>query len=65
MDDGGFADLKKLHRDLDVAVASAYGWPASVAQEPDELVLRLTELNRQIASGEREYHPFPDPNELG
>lgn len=65
MDDGGFADLKKLHRDLDVAVAAAYGWPASVAQNPDDLVLRLTELNRQIASGEREYHPFPDPNELG
>jgi hypothetical protein len=62
---GGFADLAKLHRDLDIAVAAAYGWPASVAQNPAELVERLTKLNRQIAAGERAYHPFPDPDELG
>lgn len=30
-----------------------------------ELVERLTELNRQISAGERDYHPFPDPDELG
>lgn len=65
MDEGGFTDLAKLHRELDIAVAAAYGWPASVAQDPRELVVRLTELNRQIVAGEREYHPFPDPNELG
>lgn len=65
MGEGGFADLAKLHRDLDIAVAAAYGWPASVAQDPEELVERLTELNRQISAGERDYHPFPDPDELG
>lgn len=58
MDDGGFADLKALHRELDVAVAAAYGWPASVAQDPDELVARLTERNREIVEGERPYSPF-------
>ncbi|MDQ1614427.1 MAG: hypothetical protein QOJ60_366 [Actinomycetota bacterium] len=35
-----------------------YGWPASVAQDDAELVQRLTELNRQIATGERSYDPF-------
>lgn len=65
MDEGGFTDLAKLHRELDISVAAAYGWPASVAQDPAELVRRLTELNRQIATGERNYHPFPDSAELG
>ena len=58
MDDGGFRDLAGLHRELDVAVAAAYGWPASVAQEPAELVRRLTDLNRQIVQRERAYDPF-------
>ncbi len=58
MDEGGFADLRELHRKLDVAVAAAYGWPASVAQDGDELVRRLTELNRRIATGEIHYNPF-------
>ena len=30
---GGLADLKALHRDLDITVAGCYGWPASVAQD--------------------------------
>jgi hypothetical protein len=64
MDDGAFADLAALHKTLDVAVAAAYGWPASVAQDPKELVARLTELNRQITEGEREYHPFPAADAL-
>jgi hypothetical protein len=64
MDDGAFADLAALHKTLDVAVAAAYGWPASVAQDPKELVARLTELNRQISEGEREYHPFPAADAL-
>lgn len=59
MNDGAFTDLSALHKQLDTAVAAAYGWPASVAQDGPELVARLTELNRQIAQGEREYSPFP------
>ena len=58
MDDGGFTDLAALHRRLDETVASAYGWPASVAQDAPELVRRLTELNREIAEAGREYAPF-------
>ena len=52
MDDGAFTDLRELHRKLDVAVAAAYGWPASIAQDGDELVRRLTELNRRIVTGD-------------
>jgi hypothetical protein len=58
MDDGGFADLAALHKKLDVAVAAAYGWPASVAQNPTELVTRLTARNREIVEGRRPYNPF-------
>lgn len=58
MDDGAFIDLAALHKTLDVAVAAAYGWPSNVAQHPEELVARLTELNRQITQGERPYNPF-------
>jgi len=58
MDDGGFADLRALHKTLDEAVAAAYGWPKSVAQDPKELVARLTDLNRAISLDERPYSPF-------
>jgi hypothetical protein len=58
VDEGAWADLKTLHRDLDVAVAGCYGWPASVAQDDAELVRRLTALNREIAGGGRPYAPF-------
>jgi hypothetical protein len=47
-----------LHRELDEAVAACYGWPKAIAQDDKELVPRLTEFNRQIVEGEREYHPF-------
>lgn len=58
MDEGAYADLKALHRDLDEAVADCYGWPRSVAQDARALVAHLTELNRAIATGAREYQPF-------
>lgn len=57
-DEGAWADLTALHRDLDVAVAAGYGWPAAAAQDDDELVNRLTALNREIAEGGRAYAPF-------
>lgn len=59
VDDRAWADLRDLHRELDEAVAAAYGWPASVAHDPDESNRRLLELNRAIAAGEIEYDPFP------
>lgn len=58
VDEGAWADLKALHRELDVAVAACYGWPASVAQDDREIVRRLSELNRDISEGRREYAPF-------
>jgi hypothetical protein len=58
VDDGAWTDLAALHRDLDAAVAAAYGWPAAAAQDDQELVRRLTELNRQITEGGRAYDPF-------
>ncbi|WP_341579343.1 DNA methyltransferase [Microbacterium schleiferi] len=60
MDEGGFADLAALHRRLDEAVAAAYGWPKSVAQDPEQIVSRLTALNREIVEGGRTYDPFAD-----
>ncbi|WP_299169388.1 DNA methyltransferase [uncultured Arthrobacter sp.] len=58
VDDGAYADLKKLHRQLDEAVAACYGWPKSVAQDSKAIVRRLTALNRQITEGSRPYAPF-------
>ncbi len=58
MDDGAWKDLRDLHRELDEAVAAAYGWPKSVAHDPDESNRRLLDLNRAIAAGEVEYDPF-------
>ena len=61
IDDGAWNDLRDLHRELDEAVAAAYGWPKSVAHDPDESNRRLLELNRAIAAGEVEYDPFRAP----
>lgn len=58
MDDGAYTELAALHRELDVAVADCYGWPAGTAQDDADLVARLSELNRQISEGERDYRPF-------
>lgn len=58
VDEGAWIDLKALHRELDVAVAACYGWPASIAQDDEELVRRLNDLNRQIVAEGRPYDPF-------
>lgn len=58
MDDGAFQDLAALHRRLDEAVVDAYGWPRAIAQDATALVAHLTERNRQIAEGHRQYEPF-------
>ncbi|WP_345379250.1 DNA methyltransferase [Demequina sediminis] len=61
MDEGGFADLKALHKRLDEAVAAAYGWPKAVAQDGPELVRRLRSLNRDIVEGRVAYEPLTGP----
>jgi hypothetical protein len=58
VDDGAYGDLKELHVALDEAVAAAYGWPASAARDPQESNRRLLELNRAVAAGDIDYHPF-------
>jgi hypothetical protein len=58
IDEGAYAEVRRLHEQLDQAVAAAYGWPASAAADSDESNRRLLELNRQIAAGELEYDPF-------
>ena len=58
VDDGAYHDLRKLHHELDEAVAIAYGWPKSAAHDPQESNRLLLELNRAIDAGEVEYHPF-------
>lgn len=60
VDEGAYADLAKLHRTLDEAVAAAYGWPKKIAQNDDELVRRLGELNIGYAAAPGSYQPFND-----
>ena len=44
--------LADLHRDLDAAVAAAYGWDATLT--PAEIVAKLVELNAERAGEERD-----------
>ncbi len=46
--------VRKLHDDLDTAVAAAYGWPAGLA--PAEIVARLVALNAERAAEEAAGH---------
>ena len=41
--------LDNLHRDLDAAVAAAYGWPADLPD--DDILARLLELNHARSAG--------------
>ena len=43
--------LDNTHRELDTAVAAAYGWPAGIAEE--DALARLLDLNRERAAGGR------------
>jgi hypothetical protein len=43
--------LDHAHRDLDAAVAAAYGWPAGLAEE--DALARLLALNRERAAAGR------------
>ena len=60
VDEGAYRDLKELHRRLDEAVAAAYVWPKSVAQDSTDSNRRLLELNQAIAVGDVEYEPFAE-----
>ena len=43
--------LDNAHRDLDTAVAAAYGWPADLSE--DDVPARLLALNRERAAAGR------------
>ena len=43
--------LDNAHRDLDAAVAAAYGWPADIAEE--EALAHLLALNLERAAAGR------------
>ena len=58
VDDGAYTDLVKLHRTLDEAVASAYGWLKTLAQNDDQLVAALGLLNIIHAENPSAYEPF-------
>jgi hypothetical protein len=58
VDEGAYRDLRDLHRQLDEAVAAAYGWPGSAAHDPAESNRRLLELNQAIAARKIAYEPF-------
>ena len=60
VEDGGYPDLIGAHRDLDRAVAAAYGWPLGIAEDAYEVIPRLLALNHQIDTGTIHYEPFVD-----
>jgi len=60
LEEGAHRELKKLHLELDRAVADAYGWPRRVAQDEDEIVKRLLKRNLAISASEIPYAPFPE-----
>lgn len=57
MDDGGATDLRDAHRELDEAVAAAYGWDASMLDSDAAILDALYDLNAEIANG-APYDPF-------
>ncbi|MGH2898195.1 MAG: type IIL restriction-modification enzyme MmeI [Solirubrobacteraceae bacterium] len=57
-DDGAWKPVADLHRRLDVAVLAAYGWPATLRDDPLEQKARLAALHAQIGAGRVAYAPF-------
>jgi hypothetical protein len=58
LDDGAFAELRSLHRALDLAVLDAYGWEPALLGDMRERNRRLYELNARIVAGQLPYEPF-------
>lgn len=55
VDDGAYRDLAALGGRLDRAVADAYGWPPTIAEDPRESNRRLLVRNGQILRQETPY----------
>ena len=58
VDEGAHRRLVRAHEELDSTVAAAYGWPDQAADDPEESVRRLLDLNEKIAAGDLDYAPF-------
>ncbi len=58
LDEGAWQPVAKLHRELDRAVLEAYGYPASLRDDPLELKARLASLHADIEAGRCAYAPF-------
>jgi hypothetical protein len=54
-DDGAWADLMDLHRELDLAVLGAYGWDDLQPGQQVEINHRLFALNAEIIGGRVAY----------
>jgi hypothetical protein len=63
MDDGGFVELKAAHRELDLAVADAYGWNSTLLDDPVGLLDALFDFNAKCVN-DPNYVPFPKQNSL-
>jgi type II restriction/modification system DNA methylase subunit YeeA len=53
--------LADAHRDLDVAVAAAYGWPVDISEE--DALAKLLELNLARASAAQEPGLLEEPDD--
>jgi hypothetical protein len=58
VDDGAFDAFRRAHAALDIAVAAAYGWHATVVDDVQERNRRLFELNAAINAERLPYQPF-------
>ena len=58
VDDGAFDALRRAHASLDIAVAAAYGWHASLVDDVPERNRRLYALNAAVNGGRLSYQPF-------
>jgi hypothetical protein len=57
VDEGAWSEISDLHRQLDEAVARAYGWKPAIAHNPLEIKAHLAELQACILAGSP-YDPF-------
>jgi hypothetical protein len=58
VDEGAWQEVAALHRRLDEATLAAYGYPATLRDDPLELKARLATLHADIHSGRLRYAPF-------
>jgi type II restriction/modification system DNA methylase subunit YeeA len=52
--------LDSAHRELDAAVAAAYGWPANISEE--DALAQLLALNRERVAARQQAGPSPRPS---